>query len=233
MAQNPDFLPSGSRALVIGASGGIGSAMVIALGNQLGMGNVITASRSADGLDIRDEASVAAFAHTLTGAFDLIFCATGALEIDGVAPEKTIKSMHADTLRAQFETNALGPALLLKHLHPFLAKDRQAMFAVLTARIGSIDDNRLGGWISYRAAKAAANQIVKTASIELARTHPHSICVALHPGTVQTALTEAYAKGAKTVPASEACDNLMSVMAGLRPKDTGGFFDWQGAAINW
>lgn len=233
MSKPADFLPEGARALVIGASGGIGSAMVMALGNRLGMGHVVTGSRSANELDIRDEASVAAFADTLTGKFDLIFCATGALELDGVAPEKSLKAMQADTLRAQFETNALGPAMLLKYLHPFLKQDSPAMFAILTARIGSIEDNRLGGWISYRAAKAAANQIIKTASIELSRANPNSICVALHPGTVQTELTRKYAKGSKTVPSTEACENLLKVMADLTPQHTGQFFDWKGEMIPW
>lgn len=233
MIPSDRFLPAGARALVVGASGGIGSALVGALHARLGGRNVVTRSRSTDHLDITDEASVAAFAQTLTGSFDLIICATGALELDGVGPEKTIKSMQADHMRAQFETNALGPAMVLKYLHPFLATDRHSLFAVLTARIGSIEDNRLGGWISYRAAKAAANQIIKTAAIELARTNPNAICVALHPGTVDTDLTRKYAKGYSVVSPDTAAQNLLRVMSGLTPDQTGSFWDWKGAQIPW
>lgn len=222
-----------NRALVIGASGGIGSAMVMALGNRLGMGNVVTGSRSADGLDICDEDSVSGFAAGLEGDFDLILVATGALQIGDAGPEKTIRKLSPAAMQAQFITNAIGPALLLKHLHPFLPKQGRAVFATLTARVGSIGDNNLGGWISYRAAKAAANQIIRTAAIEIALKRPEAICVALHPGTVQTELTEGFGIGASKIPPDEAAQNLLKVIEKLNSKDTGQFFDWKGAPIPW
>jgi len=222
-----------SRALVIGASGGIGSAMTMALGNVFGMQNVVTRSRWADGLDITDEGSVRTMVAGLEGPFDLIFIATGALELDGVGPEKTILAMTPETLRAQFEVNALGPALLIKHLHAFLPKDKRGILAVLTARVGSIGDNGLGGWISYRTAKAAAHQIIKTSALEIARKRDQSICVALHPGTVQTDLTQKYANGHPTVSPAQAAQNLLSVIDGLEPSDTGQFFDWAGKPVQW
>ena len=224
---------SGTRVLVVGASGGIGRAMTLALGNICGMGGVVTVSRSADGLDITDEGAVRALAATLQGPFDLILIATGALEVGGMGPEKTVMSMTPESLRAQFETNALGPALLIKHLHGLLPADRRGVIAALSARVGSIGDNRLGGWISYRAAKAALNQIVRTAAIELARKRPEAICVALHPGTVRTSLTEKYLGRHPAVDADEAAQNLLTVLNGLTPADTGGFYDWRGDRIDW
>jgi NAD(P)-dependent dehydrogenase (short-subunit alcohol dehydrogenase family) len=104
---------------------------------------------------------------------------------------------------------------------------------VLTARVGSIGDNRIGGWTSYRAAKAAANQIVHTTAIELARTHPDLACVALHPGTMETPLTAKYLGRHPAVPAAEAARNLVRVLNGLRPEQTGGYFDYAGKEIMW
>ncbi|WP_436398572.1 SDR family NAD(P)-dependent oxidoreductase [Roseobacter sp. S98] len=219
------------RILIIGASGGIGSAMTSAL---RGRGDeVVTLSRSADGFDITDEASVAAHLGTLQGPFDLVFVATGALEIDGAVPEKSVKSVTSRAMVDQFVLNALGPALVLRHVADLLPRDRVAMVAVLSARVGSVGDNRMGGWISYRSAKAAVNQIVHTTAIELARSHKYSICVALHPGTVATPFTEKYLGRHPAVPASEAAENLIRVMEGLTPEQTGGFYDWAGKEVPW
>ncbi len=141
--------------------------------------------------------------------------------------------MTPDALRAQFETNALGPAMLIKHLHQLLPTDRRGVIAALSARVGSIGDNRLGGWISYRTAKAALNQIVHTSAIEIARKRPESICVALHPGTVRTALTQKYVGNHPAVDPQQAARNILSVIDGLIAEDTGGFFDWKGARVAW
>ena len=219
------------RALVIGASGGIGSAMVRAL--RARDAEVTGLSRSGDGLDVTDEASVAAHLGGLDGGFDLIFVASGALEIDGFAPEKTIKALDPAAMEAQFRLNAIGPAMVLKHGLRLLPRDRRAVFAVLSARVGSIGDNRLGGWISYRTAKAAVNQVVHTASIELARTHARAVCVALHPGTVATRFTEKYLGRHPAVAPDEAAANLLAVIDGLVPDQTGGFFDWAGKEVPW
>lgn len=222
-----------SRVLVVGASGGIGSALVMALGNVCGMSNVVTLSRSADGVDIVDETALAEFALTQKDPFDAIVVATGALEVDGLGPEKTIKTVDRTKMLAQFEVNAVGPALVLKHFHPLLAKDRRSVFAILTARVGSIGDNHLGGWLSYRTAKAAANQVLRTASIEIGRKFPHAICVALHPGTVQTELTQKFVEQTKATPPDIAAQNLLRVIDRLSEDDSGRFFDWQGLPVEW
>ena len=181
------------RALVAGSSGGIGSALCDALAAQ---GWAVTGlSRTGDGLDVTEEASVARVMGGLDGAFDLVIVATGALEIGAHRPEKTIRTLDPAALAAQFALNATGPALVLKHALRLMPRDRRAVFAALSARVGSIGDNGLGGWYSYRAAKAALNQLIHTAAVEVARTHPQAIIVALHPGTVDTALSQPFQRG--------------------------------------
>ena len=219
------------KTLVIGATGGIGAAIVRALGAT--GATVTTLSRSRDGFDLTDETTIARAVGTLDGPFDLIFDATGALVIDGATPEKTIDAIDPAAMAAQFALNAIGPALLLKHLHPLLPKDARGVFVTLSARVGSIGDNGLGGWISYRASKAALNQIVRTAAIEIARKRPEAVVAALHPGTVRTDLTAKYAGNHPTVSPDEAAANLLAVIDGLTPEDTGGFFAWDGKPIPW
>ncbi len=218
------------RVLLIGASGGIGRALHKALSTR-GF-DVIPRSRSADGFDLTDEASIA---RGLAGLSDLsgIVIASGALEINGAAPEKRLTEIRAQTMGDHFALNAIGPALVLSHAPRLLRRKGRSVCAVLSARVGSIGDNRLGGWISYRAAKAALNQILHTAAIELARTHPEAICAALHPGTVQTSFTEKYQTRHPTVTPDEAAENLLRVIAGLTPNQSGGFFDWAGKEIPW
>lgn len=218
------------RSLVIGASGGIGRALAARLG---AVSQVTTLSRSGDGFDLTDPDGVDRLLSVLDGPFDRIFVATGALEIDGHRPEKSLRQVTADGMAAQFAVNAIGPALVLRHAARLLPRDAPALIAVLTARVGSIGDNRMGGWYSYRAAKAAANQIVHSAAIELARTHKQAVCVALHPGTVQTNFTAKYVGRHPAVPADQAADNLIAVTDALGPADTGGFFDWAGERVAW
>ncbi|MFY2823596.1 SDR family NAD(P)-dependent oxidoreductase [Ruegeria sp. MALMAid1280] len=217
------------KALIIGASGGIGQAVSQRLRGQ---GAAVTGlSRSADGFDLTDPDGVHRALDAVGGSFDLILVATGALEINGAAPEKTVRAVSARAMMDQFALNAVGPALILGHAARLLPRERRAVFAVLSARVGSIGDNRLGGWISYRAAKAAVNQIVHTAAIELARTHKQAVCVALHPGTVKTEFTRKYLGRHPAVTADEAAANLLNVIAQLTPTDTGGFFDWAGKPV--
>lgn len=217
--------------MIIGASGGIGSALMLA--HQARGDRVVGLSRSGDGFDVTDPDSVAHHLGRLARPFDQVIVASGALEIGGAAPEKTIRAVRKDAMMDQFALNAVGPALVLSQAHRLLRKDRRAVFAVLSARVGSIGDNRLGGWISYRSAKAAVNQIVHTAAIELSRSHPQSICVALHPGTVATPFTQAYLGRHPAVSAPEAAQNLLGVMDGLTPEQTSGFFDWAGREVPW
>ncbi|MDT8327938.1 MAG: SDR family NAD(P)-dependent oxidoreductase [Roseovarius sp.] len=219
------------NALIIGASGGIGGALGAAL-TARGV-RVTGLSRSVDGLDITNEASVAAALGRLTGPFDLIFVATGALEINGAAPEKTLKSLDAAAMMDQFALNCIGPSLVLKHSLGLMPRTGRAVFAALSARVGSIGDNAKGGWYSYRTAKAALNQMIHSGAIELARSHRQAICVVLHPGTVRTPFTEKYLDRHPAVAASEAAENLLGVIETLTPAQTGQFFDWQGKPVAW
>lgn len=219
------------NALIIGASGGIGSALGAALAAR---GVAVTGlSRTADGLDITDAASVERHLGGLSAPFDLIFVATGALQIGDARPEKTLKRLDPEAMVAQFRLNCVGPSLVLAQALRLLPRDRRAVFAALSARVGSIGDNRLGGWYSYRAAKAALNQMLRGGAIELARSHPAAICVALHPGTVETPLTRRYAAGRSTVTPAAAARNLLDVIDGLTTDDMGQFFDWQGKRVPW
>ncbi|KIC46594.1 C factor, cell signaling protein [Ruegeria sp. ANG-S4] len=218
-------------ALILGATGGIGAAIHSQLAES-GV-HVTGLSRSANGLDLMNPEAAEKTLAAVEGRFDLVLVTTGALEIDGAAPEKTLRALSAEAMMDQFALNAVGPALALKQAVRWLPRDRRAVFGVLSARVGSIGDNRLGGWVSYRAAKAAVNQIVHTAAIELARTHKQAVCVALHPGTVKTAFTEKYLGRHPSVAPAQAAQNLLSVIEGLNPDDTGGFFDWAGKPIPW
>jgi NAD(P)-dependent dehydrogenase (short-subunit alcohol dehydrogenase family) len=230
------------RALVVGASGGIGAALVAALAADPNVERVIGASRRQSGLpagvewrryDIDDESTTAGLAHV---APELVIVATGALHIDGAGPEKSSTALDAGRLARAFAINAIAPAMLAKYLLPAMPRDRRAVFACLSARVGSIADNRAGGWYGYRASKAALNQLVRTLAIEWARRNPASVCVALHPGTVDTGLSQPFRSG---VPADKlftpqfAADRLLSVIDGLAPADTGGFFAWDGKRVEY
>ena len=218
------------RSLIIGASGGIGAALVAALGQR---GEVVGLSRSVDGLDVADEARVAPIMAAQTGQFDMIIVASGALEIAGNRPEKSLRALDPVAMTQQFAVNAVGPALVLKHAVRLMPKDRPCRFAALSARVGSIGDNALGGWYSYRSAKAALNQMIHTAAIEVARSHPMAVVTVLHPGTVATGFTKDYVANRVTVTPDQAAANLIAVLDGLTPADTGGFFDAAGARITW
>lgn len=221
------------KALVVGASGGIGQAVTAELRQRRGEHAVTGLSRRSHGLDVTDEASVRAALGALDGPFDLIFVATGALVVDGYEPEKTIKSFSARGLADQVALNAAGPMLVLKHALPLMPRDRRCVFAALSARVGSIGDNRLGGWYSYRAAKACLNALLHGAAVEVARTHKQAIVAMLHPGTVQTDFTAKYARDYDTVAPATAAANLLDVIDDLGPLDSGSFHDYAGRRIEW
>ncbi|CTQ48696.1 SDR family NAD(P)-dependent oxidoreductase [Jannaschia donghaensis] len=213
------------HALIIGTSGGIGAA----LADHLAANHDVTRlSRSETGLDVTDEASVQAALADIAPV-DIAFVATGILMPDGERPEKSLDAVTAANMARTFAVNAIGPALALKHLSPNLTDTGRV--GVLTARVGSIGDNRMGGWYSYRAAKAAANQITHGAAIEIGRRRKQTVVVALHPGTVETAFTEGYT--APKVDAATSAANLIDVLTTLTPEDTGGFFDYAGKRIEW
>lgn len=219
------------RALIIGHTGGIGAALFTAL--RTTGHDVIGLSRSTDGLDMSQPDSIEAAFSKVSGLFDLVVIATGQLHGAGCAPEKSLKALTAEAMADQFAINTIGPAMILRQLSRVLPKDHPSKVAVLTARVGSIGDNQMGGWYSYRASKAATNQVVRTAAIEIARSHKQSCVIAYHPGTVATAFTADYQGTHRTVPADEAAQNFLKLLGTLAPQNTGQFYDWTGAMVPW
>jgi NAD(P)-dependent dehydrogenase (short-subunit alcohol dehydrogenase family) len=229
---------SGS-AVIIGASGAIGAALESALTEEGAHDRVWGFGRSrtgADHLDLLDEASIAAAAaRVATGpAPTLILIATGLLHEGEHMPERGFKDVDADWMARSYAINAIGPALLMKHFLPLLPKTGTPVLAALSARVGSIGDNRLGGWHGYRAAKAALNMLVANAAIEAKRQSPRAIVVGLHPGTVDSALSKPFqtnlAAGSLFAP-DRAALQLLDVLETLKPKDSGKLFAWDGAEI--
>jgi NAD(P)-dependent dehydrogenase (short-subunit alcohol dehydrogenase family) len=189
-------------------------------------------------LDVLDEAAVSAAAGHVAaiGEPNLIVVATGQLSAAGAGPEKSMRALDAKALMEMFAVNAVGPALVAKHLLPLTPRARPALFAALSARVGSIGDDRLGGWYGYRASKAALNMMVRNLAIEYSRTHPKGVCVALHPGTVDTPLSAPFRSTVlpeRLLSPRQSAGALLDVMNGLGPADTGGFFDWKGVQIPW
>ena len=223
------------NALVIGASGGIGRALAEAI-EARGV-RVDRLSRATDpAIGLTDEASIARAAERLAARapYTLIIVATGLLHGPSGGPEKSWRQLDAAQLAHSFAVNAIGPALVARHFLPLLAPKERAVIAFLSARVGSISDNRLGGWYGYRASKAALNQLVRTLAIELARSRPATICVAIHPGTVDTPLSAPFQRGVPDgqlfTPATSAA-HLLRVIDGLSPQDSGGLLDWAGETI--
>lgn len=227
---------SGEAAIVVGATGGIGAALADALTSS-GYGMVHRLARSGPvACDLDDPASIAAaVAEAVSGPpVTSAIIATGLLHDDARGPEKALRELDAGWLARQFAVNTIGPALLLSHLLPRLPRDRPVRVAALGARVGSISDNRLGGWYGYRASKAALHQMIRTASIEWARSHKAGVLVALHPGTVATRLSAPFARsteGKRLLSAEESAAALLGVLNGLTPEQSGRIFDWQGQEI--
>ncbi|MEM6623451.1 MAG: SDR family oxidoreductase [Pseudomonadota bacterium] len=217
-------------ALVLGR-GGIGSAFAQALSAR---GAVMVLSRE-NGLDweqpSRAEACLSQAAAA--GPYDLIVDATGVLVWQGHKPEKKLAGIEAEAMAAQFAINAIGPALIFKHYEALLPETGRSVIATLSARVGSIGDNQLGGWISYRAAKAALNQIVRTASVEMTRRRPEAVVAALHPGTVATGLSAPFAGRRDVFTPEQSATKLLDVIDRLQPANSGGFFAYDGSQIPW
>jgi NAD(P)-dependent dehydrogenase (short-subunit alcohol dehydrogenase family) len=217
--------------VVIGATGGVGAAVADAL-EARGEPVLRLSRRSTPPLDLLDEASIAAAAERAGQGLRLVFDATGFLHDERFQPEKSLRQLDPAHLAHAYALNAIGPALLMKHFLPRLAREGRAVFATLSARVGSIGDNRMGGWHAYRASKAALNQLVRTAAVEAARTRPGQIVVALHPGTVATGLSAPFSKsGLEVQGPAQAAARLLEVLDRLTPAETGGFFDHKGEAI--
>lgn len=229
---------SNSTAIVFGASGGIGSALVAALNQDPRYSEVIAFSRGGTHpFDLTDEPSIAAAAASVAQSahpIRTIIDATGALADDGCIAEKSWRQLDPLNMARAFQINAIGPALLMKHFLPLLPREGKSVFATLSARVGSIADNQLGGWYSYRASKAALNQFVRTAAVELRRNNPAAICVALHPGTVDTSFTQRFAKTGLEVQTPEiSAAKLLAVIDALDASRNGTFIDQHGYTIEW
>jgi NAD(P)-dependent dehydrogenase (short-subunit alcohol dehydrogenase family) len=230
-----DSLPDQFNALVIGASGAIGTAFTELLRASPRCASVQGLHRhSHPALNFADEDSIAAAARQLAAGprFHLIINAAGILHTDSFMPEKRLADLQYQQLQATFQANTFGPALLLRHFTPLLDRER-AIMAMLSAKVGSIGDNRLGGWYSYRASKAALNMLIKTAAIEVARTQPASVLVALHPGTVNSHLSRPFKGGEIGRPAQDAASDMLRILDGLTPEHSGSFRSYNGAELPW
>lgn len=232
-----------SRAVVVGAGGGIGAALVDRLATDGRYGVVHALSRApvprsapveAGRIDIADPASIATAAEAIDGPVDLLIVATGVLGDDSGGPERSLAELDAERLARAFRLNAIGPALVLRRFVPLLPRDRPATIACLSARVGSISDNRAGGWYGYRASKAALNQIVRTAANEIARRRPQALCVALHPGTVDTSLSKPFQRGVapdRLFTPAYAAERLLAVLDQLPPEANGRCYAWDGTEV--
>ncbi len=246
------------NALIIGGTRGIGLALVEALLADPAYRHVVAAGRSVDdhpaldrlaarhgdrcerlALDLADEASIAAAASALQArrpALHLLITTAGLLHGNGLNPERRLAEIRPEHLLASYAVNAIGPILIAKHFNGLLAHGERAVLATLSARVGSIGDNRLGGWYAYRAAKAAQNQLMHTAAIELARRARELIVVSLHPGTVGTDLSAPFrgnVAAEKLFTPAYAAERLLAVIAGLGRESSGRFYAWDGSEIPW
>ena len=239
----------GAHVVVVGANGGIGSACVDALLDDPRVARVSALSRGpvarrherlrAAAIDFADESSIEAAARECAaeGGVDLVIVTTGILHRDpDISPEKRLADIDGDTMAEVFRINTIGPALLAKHFLPLLRRDAKSAFAAISARVGSIGDNRLGGWSSYRASKAALNMLLRTFSVEQARTNASCVVVALHPGTTDTQLSKPFQRNVpedKLFTPAFVAERLLAVLDGLTSDDSGGFFAWDGSPIEY
>ncbi|WP_323780418.1 SDR family NAD(P)-dependent oxidoreductase [Leisingera sp.] len=232
---------------VSGGSGAIGSAFLSELAQKYPRARIHSLSRSPAAqapagvqtlqVDYLDENSLQAAAEQVAGigAVDLVILAGGILHTGDIMPEKSLRELSAEKLLALFTANTVAPALTAKHFLPLLPRDRRGVFAALSARVGSISDNHLGGWYSYRASKAALNMFIRTAAIEIRRRHPEAIAVGLHPGTVESGLSQPFLRNAapdKCFSPQYSVSRMMAVIDALSPSQSGLCFNWDGSRID-
>jgi len=228
--------PTPFNVAIIGASGGVGEAFCEALDGHKRVGNIYRFSRNAQGtlpLDLCDEASIKA-AAAVDKPLHLIILATGLLHDSDLMPEKSLNDITADNMARLMAVNVIGPALVAKHFIPLLPRQEKSVFAALSARVGSISDNRMGGWHSYRASKAALNMLLKNIAIETARKYKHASVIGLHPGTVDTGLSSPFqtnVKEGKLFSPQQSAQYLLSVINTVNTADTGKIFAWDGEEI--
>lgn len=238
---------TGLRAAIFGASGGIGAALVSQLAKSGRYDHIYAGARRLPetrrpeitpfSFDLKDEGSIAQAAHEISGSgsLDLAIVATGLLHrADQLGPEKSWRAIDGQAMAELFAINTIGPALIAKHFLPVMRRDSRCVLAFLSARVGSITDNRLGGWHSYRASKAALNMLVKNFAIELSARNRNGIVVSIHPGTVETGLSKPFKKN---VPAAnlfqpdQSAASILSVIEQLSAPDSGNLFAWNGERI--
>jgi NAD(P)-dependent dehydrogenase (short-subunit alcohol dehydrogenase family) len=234
-----------ASACVFGASGGVGAALVEQLAASQAYDAVYAAARRRLttqtpirplSFELEDEASIAAAAEVAGagGELRLVLIATGRLHGERLTPEKSWSAQSAEAYQQAFAVNTIGPALIGKHILPRMPRQGRVVFAAISARVGSIEDNRSGGWHAYRASKAALNMIMRNFALEMSRRNPASIVVALHPGTVQTALSTPFLRpndGRRVFTPAQSATHLLQMIEGLQPVDTGGFFSWDGERL--
>lgn len=244
-AVSQTLLPGPGAALVLGAGGGLGAALAFAL-TARGETVIALGRHTQPALDYRDVASLERCARHVAEQLsergqrlERVVVATGFLHGvlpngDVAEPERSGQQLDAEALAYSFLVNAIGPAMVIKHFLPMLPREGRCVAVFLSARVGSVGDNRLGGWYAYRASKAALNQLVHTAAIELNRRNRSAICVVLHPGTVDTGLSQPFAKTGLNVRSPHAAaTEILSVVDALIPAQSGGFWDHQGKPVPW
>ena len=229
---------------VFGSGGAIGSALVLELLKIFPEASVHAFSSSSAinipqvnsyVIDYCDESQLQQHASAFADSpLDLIFVATGVLHVGDVMPEKSLRDLSAEKFRVIYEANTITPSLIAKHFLPKLNKASKSLFAALSARVGSVSDNRLGGWYSYRASKAALNMVIKNLAIEIKRTNKHAVVVGLHPGTVASNLSKPFQHNVPTdklFSAEFSANQLLSVLNGLDLTDSGKLFAWDGQEV--
>jgi len=229
--------PAGDVAVVVGSAGGIGAALLAAIRETGRFSHTLELARTTHpSIDLLDETSIAESAGWVAskGTPRLVIVASGLLHRDGISPEKSLRQLDPAVMSAMFAINTVGPAMVMKHFLPLLPRTGKAVFCALSARVGSIGDNSLGGWFSYRASKAALNQLIHTGAIDVGRRARETICVALHPGTVDTTLSAPFHKGGLEVQTpAMASRRLLDVVDRLGITNSGGFFDQFGRTVPW